>query len=141
MSKIRVTNICIPEVKSSFDTPIKVNIEFEALAPLAQDLNWKIIYIGSANSCKHDQILESFSFPVKKLGGYSFNVDVSPPDHKLVPSFDDLLGATLLMISAVYNEKEFFRCSYFVYNNFENEQIAKNIGKMRKTHNKRYQFN
>lgn len=32
------------------------------------------------------------------------------------------------MISAVYNEREFFRCSYFIYNNFEDERVLQNLG-------------
>ena len=130
MSKIKVTNISIPVVKSPFNTSLKVNIEFEAFDSLSQDLQWKIIYIGSANSCEYDQILESFSFPVKEIGQCSFQVDVAPPDHRLIPSFDDFLGATLLMFSAMYNDNEFFRCSYFVYNNFENESVIQNFGNL-----------
>lgn len=129
MSKVRVTNIQLPHVKSPFNSPIKLSIEFEALAPLAQELHWKVIYIGSANSCQHDQVLESFSFPVTALGACSFQVDVAAPDHRLIPTFDDLLGATLLMISAVYNESEFFRCSYFVYNNFQDEGALQNLSR------------
>ena len=130
MSKIRVTNISIPVVKSPFNSPLKVNIEFEAFSSLLQELQWKIIYIGSANSCEYDQVLESFSFPVKEIGHCSFQVNVAPPDHRLIPSFDDFLGATLLMFSAMYNDKEFFRCSYFVYNNFEDETVIQNMGNL-----------
>ena len=102
-------------------------IDFEAYAILEKHLEWKVIYIGSANSCEYDQVLESFSFPVEKLGSCNFNIDVRPPDHRLIPTLDDLLGATLLMISAIYDGREFFRCSYFVYNNFDDQGYSNTL--------------
>lgn len=129
MSKIRITNILIPSIKESFNDPINIKIDFDAYDILPNKLDWKIIYIGSANSCQYDQILENFSFPVEKVGYCSFGISVSPPDVSQIPSLEDLLGATLLMISVVYNGEEFFRCSYFVYNNFEDEAYIQSLGK------------
>ena len=128
MSKIRITNILIPSVKENFEDNIKIKIDFDAYDILPNTLDWKIIYVGSANSCDYDQVLESFSFPVEQVGNCSFGVSVSPPNPKLIPSLEDLLGATLLMISVVYNGEEFFRCSYFVYNNFEDENYIQSLG-------------
>lgn len=129
MSKIRITNIYIPTVKEPFLSPINIKIDFEAFDILKEHLDWKIIYIGSANSCEYDQILENFSFPVTQKGPCSFGVSVTAPNHEMIPTFDDLLGATLLMISAMYNGREFFRCSYFVYNNFDDENYIQGLGK------------
>jgi len=39
----------------------------------------------------------------------------------MIPTLDDLLGASAIMICAFYQGEEFFRCSYFVYNNYRDE--------------------
>ena len=52
-------------------------------------------------------------------GTRSVDIEVEPPDPLKIPSVDDLVGATALMVCALYRSQEFFRCSYFVYNNFD----------------------
>lgn len=39
-------------------SPIVLDITFTAVEPLPQPLLWKVIYVGSAFSEEHDQILE-----------------------------------------------------------------------------------
>jgi len=46
---------------------------------------------------------------------------LQPPNPNLIPSLDDLLGASVMMISASFKGQEFFWCSYFVYNNCKDE--------------------
>ena len=52
-----------------------------------------------------------------------FEMTVQPPDHTKVPS-KDILGVTVIMITAMYRRQEFFRCSYFVYNNYSDDAVA-----------------
>jgi hypothetical protein len=49
---------------------------------------------------------------------------VAAPDPTKVPKESDILGVTVLMITALYRRQEFFRCSYFIYNNYEDESLA-----------------
>lgn len=49
---------------------------------------------------------------------------MAAPDPKKIPNQSDILGVTVLMITALYRRQEFFRCSYFIYNNYEDESIA-----------------
>lgn len=56
-------------------------------------------------------------------GTRSVDIEVEPPDPLKIPSVDDLVGATVLMVCALYRSQEFFRCSYFVYNNFDDTQM------------------
>ena len=49
-------------------------------------------------------------------------VSVGHPDPFKFPNQSDVVGVTVMMITAFYRKQEFFRCSYFVYNNFTEEK-------------------
>ena len=67
MSVINILNISLLNNPDIFQSPFKIQIEFECLHALPDGKNlisaidWKIIYVGSANDEKHDQILDQFS--------------------------------------------------------------------------------
>ena len=46
---------------------------------------------------------------------------MNSPDPSKIPKLDDLLGASVMMISVSYKNNEYFRCSYFVYNNVKDD--------------------
>lgn len=54
MSKIQVNNLVV------LDNPPPFNITFEWVEDLSEDLEWKIIHVGSAESEEYDQVLDSF---------------------------------------------------------------------------------
>jgi len=43
---------------SLFQEKFSFEITFECLAPLDEDLEWNVVYVGSAESCEYDQILQ-----------------------------------------------------------------------------------
>jgi hypothetical protein len=57
MSKIQLDNINIKTPQSSMTSPIVLDITFTALEPLPLCVSWKVIYVGSAFSEEHDQVL------------------------------------------------------------------------------------
>ena len=57
-------------------------------------------------------------------GDQIFELSISPPNADKIPSKADLLGVTIMMITALYRRQEFFRCSYFVYNNYPDSFIV-----------------
>lgn len=59
-------------------------------------------------------------------GNQTIEIEVPPPDPTKIPDQSDILGVTLLMITALYRRQEFFRCSYFVYNNYEDQTMMSN---------------
>ena len=78
-----------------------------------------VVYVGSASDSSYDQVLEHVTVSSLKKGFQVFELSVAPPDASKIPSKEDLLGVTLLMITVLYRRQEFFRCSYFVYNGYE----------------------
>uniref|UniRef100_G3W518 Anti-silencing function 1B histone chaperone n=1 Tax=Sarcophilus harrisii TaxID=9305 RepID=G3W518_SARHA len=59
MAKVSVLNVSVLENPSPFHSPFQFEISFECSEALADDLEWKIIYVGSAESEEFDQILDS----------------------------------------------------------------------------------
>uniref|UniRef100_A0A3Q2I7B3 Anti-silencing function 1B histone chaperone n=1 Tax=Equus caballus TaxID=9796 RepID=A0A3Q2I7B3_HORSE len=59
MAKVSVLNVAVLENPSPFHSPFRFEISFECSEALADDLEWKIIYVGSAESEEFDQILDS----------------------------------------------------------------------------------
>jgi len=57
-------------------------------------------------------------------GEQVLELSVDPPDPAKIPNESDLLGVTVLMLTALYRRQEFFRCSYFIYNNYEDESLV-----------------
>ena len=121
MSRVNVTNIILTNQQEPFLKPISLSIYFDVLSPLQGPIEWRAIYVGSADSIEYDQILGYLSVPIDQPGEKQFEWSIRAPDPRLIPSLDDLLGASVLMISAQFLSQEFFRCSYFVYNNCKEE--------------------
>jgi len=50
----------------------------------------------------------------------------TPPDYTRIPTKDDLLGVSALILVASYKKKEFFRCGYYVYNCYSDPILIEN---------------
>eukprot|EP00957_Ditylum_brightwellii_P104195 7936134-Ditylum_brightwellii.AAC.1 len=58
MSLVNVTNMAVLNNPSPFSSPLLFEITFECLQELTDDLEWKVLYVGSAESSEHDQVLD-----------------------------------------------------------------------------------
>lgn len=123
---------------------------------LTTDLEWRLIYVGSAQSEDYDQELDSCmgeSFPrcggpqltqfLSRLlhlssllpipftvgpipaGVNAFEFAAPAPQHHLLPSVDseEILGVTVIIITASYRDKEFVRVGYYVNTYYEDEEL------------------
>lgn len=102
MSRVNVTNIVLTSQTEPFLLPIKLSIQFDILSPLKGSISWRAIYVGSADSIDYDQILGHLEIPADQPGEKAFQWTINPPNPALIPSLDDLLGASVLMISSQY---------------------------------------
>nr|CAH7725310.1 unnamed protein product [Callosobruchus chinensis] len=59
MAKVQLCNITVMDNPSPFLNPFQFEITFECIEELKEDLEWKMIYVGSAESEEYDQVLES----------------------------------------------------------------------------------
>ena len=59
MAKVHVCNVVVLDNPSQFNNPFQFEITFECIEDLPEDLEWKIIYVGSAESEEFDQVLDT----------------------------------------------------------------------------------
>ena len=86
---------------------------------LEDDLEWKLIYVGSADDEEMDQTLEEVMVGPVPVGVNKF-VFHSPAPEAHTISEDVLVGVTVILITCSYRDKEFVRVGYYVNNYYHN---------------------
>ena len=123
MASINILNIIPKTTKNKFTDPFAFEIIFEVLSELSKEIEWKMIYIGSADDTKYDQILETIEIDGPfKLGSMKFEFTGEAPDITKIPE-SEVLGVTAIILSCSYNNQEFFRCGYYLNNIYDNEEM------------------
>ncbi|KAK8694449.1 hypothetical protein V6N13_072001 [Hibiscus sabdariffa] len=113
MSAVNITNVTVLDNPASFLSAFQFEISYECLTPLKDDLEWKLIYVGSAEDETYDQLLESV------LVG---PVNADPPDPSRIRE-EDIIGVTVLLLTCSYLGQEFIRVGYYVNNDYDDEQL------------------
>ncbi len=80
---------------------------------LLLDLEWRVIWVGSAEDSTQDQVLEEVLVGPVSVGVNRFELETPPPDARKIPS-EDLKGVTVMLITCSYREREFVRVGYYV---------------------------
>lgn len=79
MAKVHVCNVLVLDNPAKFMTKLEFEITFECIEDLPEDLEWKIIYVGSAESEEFDQILDTvYVGPVQREGISLFLPPIRP---------------------------------------------------------------
>ena len=126
MASINILNIIPKNITAKFTDPFSFEVIFEVLSELKKEIEWKMIYIGSAEDKKYDQILETIEIDGPfHLGSMKFEFTGEPPDIKLIPE-SEILGVTAVILCCPYNNQEFFRCGYYLNNLYDNEEMNLN---------------
>lgn len=122
---------------------------------MSPDIEWKLTYVGSAESEEFDQELDSVLVGPINVGSYKIVVQVrvreqprapasapsarsraraqtralasqaEAPDPSKIPP-DDLLGVTVVILSCMYRDKEFVRIGYYVSNEYADPELRDN---------------
>ncbi|KAK4347929.1 hypothetical protein RND71_034268 [Anisodus tanguticus] len=71
-------------------------------------LEWKLIYVGSAEDETYDQLLESVFVGPVNVGTYRFVLQADPPDPARIHA-EDIIGVTVLLLTCSYVGREFIR--------------------------------
>ena len=126
MASINILNIIPNNTTSKFTDPFSFEIIFEVLSNLKKEIEWKMIYIGSAEDKKYDQILETIEIDGPfHLGSMKFEFKGEAPDISKIPE-SEVLGVTAIILCCSYNNQEFFRCGYYLNNIYDNEDMNMN---------------
>ncbi|EEF34308.1 anti-silencing protein, putative [Ricinus communis] len=122
MSAVNITNVTVLDNPAPFLSPFQFEISYECLTPLKDDLEWKLIYVGSAEDETYDQLLESVLVGPVNVGNYRFVLQADPPDPSKIRD-EDITGVTVLLLTCSYLGQEFVRVGYYVNNDYEDEQL------------------
>ena len=123
MASVNVLNIIPKSTINKFSDPFSFEIIFEVLSELKKEMEWKMIYIGSAEDKKYDQILETIEIDGPfQLGSMKFEFVGDAPDISKIPE-TEILGVTAVILCCSYNNREFFRCGYYLNNLYDNEEM------------------
>lgn len=110
---------------SPFFNPFQFEITFECIEDLKDDLEWRIIYVGSAESEEYDQVLDTvFVGPVPE-GRHMFVFQANAPDPTKIP-VADAVGVTVVLLTCSYRGKEFVRVGYYVNNEYTDAEMREN---------------
>ncbi|GMI77021.1 hypothetical protein HRI_001371400 [Hibiscus trionum] len=122
MSAVNITNVSVLDNPASFLSAFQFEISYECLTPLKDDLEWKLIYVGSAEDETYDQLLESVLVGPVNVGNYRFVLQADPPDPSRIRE-EDIIGVTVLLLTCSYLGQEFIRVGYYVNNDYDDEQL------------------
>eukprot|EP00656_Telonema_subtile_P031365 TRINITY_DN34334_c0_g1_i2.p1 TRINITY_DN34334_c0_g1~~TRINITY_DN34334_c0_g1_i2.p1 ORF type:complete len:144 (-),score=26.71 TRINITY_DN34334_c0_g1_i2:60-491(-) len=127
MSCINVTDVQVLNNPAMFTDDLQFEISFECIAPLKEDLEWKMIYVGSADDDTHDQELESVLVGPVEMGLNRFVFQGDAPNPALIPK-DDLLGVTVVLVTCSYRDKEFIRICLLYTSDAADEEDSVDLG-------------
>lgn len=125
MTAISVTNVNVLDNPSKVTNPLQFEIQYECITELSDDLEWKLTYVGSAESEKYDQVLDAVFVGPVACGQYRFVFQADPPDFSKIPS-DDVVGVTIILLTCSYRNQEFLRVGYYVNNEYADEALRDN---------------
>lgn len=120
MAKVHITNVVVLDNPSPFLNPFQFELTFECIEELKEDLEWKMIYVGSAETEEHDQILDTIYVGPIPEGRHMFVFQAPPPDVQRIPE-NDALGVTVVLLTCSYRGQEFVRVGYFINNEYCDE--------------------
>jgi histone chaperone ASF1 len=98
---------------------LEVNRELE------KDLEWKLVYVGSAKSNDHDQVLDSIDIGPLSPSTVKFIFDAPAPNLELVPP-EDRFEVSAIYFSVSYREQEFVRIGYYMRHEYDCEELIEN---------------
>lgn len=125
MAKVHICNVLVYDNPSAFLKPFQFEITFECIEDLKEDLEWKIIYVGSAESENFDQVLDTILVGPVPEGRHMFVFTADPPQPSKIP-VPDLVGVTVVLLTCSYKEKEFIRVGYYVNVDYSDPELKEN---------------
>lgn len=125
MAKVQLSNVVVLDNPSPFLNSFQFELTFECIEDLNEDLEWKMIYVGSAESEEHDQILDTIYVGPVPEGRHMFVFEANPPDVSKIP-VQDAVGVTVVLLTCCYRNQEFVRVGYFINNEYTDVELQEN---------------
>lgn len=123
MALVNIINVEVLDNPTSFLNPFQFEVTFECLQELSDDLEWKVIYVGSAEDAAQDQTLEEVMVGPVPVGINKFVLQAPAPDPTNIPN-TDLVGVTVVLVTCSFLDHEFVRIGYYVNNEYVGEDVG-----------------
>jgi len=114
-SPVSVANVAPLKNPANFGDDLDFEITFESTRALPGDLEWSVVYVGSADDSARDQTLADVEVGPVPAGTSRFVLSADAPDPAKIPAAD-LLGVTVVLVCCAYKGQEFLRIGYYVNN-------------------------
>ncbi|VDN24723.1 unnamed protein product [Gongylonema pulchrum] len=121
-SAVNVCSVNVLDNPGQFGDPFKLEITFECYEPLADDLDWELVYVGSAESNAYDQVLDSVLVGPVGEGRHKFVFEADGPDPSKIPE-SEIVGVTVLLLKCRYMEQEFINIGWFVATEYTTPEL------------------
>ena len=86
MSIVHLQSVEILNAEAKFQDPYIFKITFECISPLQDDIEWRLVYVGSAGDEKYDQELDNCMVGPVPVGKSSTPLPPSPLSNLASPS-------------------------------------------------------
>ncbi|KAJ1849721.1 Histone chaperone asf1 [Coemansia sp. RSA 2708] len=125
MSLVKILNVNIIDPTAAFLAPYKLEITFECIEQLKDDLEFKLIYVCSGKSSTLDQELESLFVGPVPVGINKFVLEAAAPDATKIPG-DSVLDLSVIMLRCDYMSRTYTRIGYYVHSAYTDEALQAN---------------
>eukprot|EP00127_Corallochytrium_limacisporum_P003082 Clim_evm11s146 gene=Clim_evmTU11s146 len=122
MPLVNINHIGVHNQTGSFTTPFEFEISFECLGSLDDDLEFKLVYVGSPDNVSYDQELDSILVGPVPVGLNKFTFTADAPDWKKIPK-SDLVSVTAILLTCSYRDQEFVRVGWYVNNEYDDPEL------------------
>eukprot|EP01083_Nonionella_stella_P270593 916452_1 len=113
---IQLQDVKVLDNPAPFTSNFRFRITFDCIEPgVKEELEWKLVYVGSADNEDNDQELDQILVGPVRVGKNRFTFEAPAPNPTLIPS-SDLLDVTVILLTCSYREQEFIRIGYHVHN-------------------------
>ncbi|EPS98896.1 hypothetical protein FOMPIDRAFT_1051127 [Fomitopsis schrenkii] len=122
MSLVTIRNVEFLNNPARFTDPYHFRVTFECIAPLPEDLEWRLIYVSSPGDEELDQELDDCLVGPVPVGVNAFEFEGSAPNPSKIPP-EDVLGVAALILTGSYKDQEFVRVGYYQNTEYDNEEM------------------
>jgi len=122
MSIVNIRDVTFLNNPARFSDEYQFRVTFECIAPLKEDLEWKLIFVSSPDSEQYDQELDDCMVGPVPVGINSFTFSAPPPEPQKIPK-EDVLGVAAIILTASYKEQEFVRVGYYQNTEYDDPEM------------------
>ncbi|CAE6502115.1 unnamed protein product [Rhizoctonia solani] len=125
MSIVTIRDVTFLNNPAKFQDPYYFKVTFECIAPLKEDLEWRVIFVASPDREELDQELDDCMVGPVPPGVNAFDFEANPPNPASIPK-EDVLGVAAVILTGLYKDQEFVRVGYYQNTEYDTEEMNEN---------------